>query len=302
MIKAITVTNYLGESLKMELARPEKSGFIVRSVSGLGPGKATVNSSEISTTDGSIFNSARVPSRNIVISLIFMWKDTIEDARHLSYKYFPLKKKVTLVIETDKRSAEIEGYVESNEPNIFSQEEGADISIVCPNPFFYAAYQTHITSFGAIEPLFEFPFSNESLTECLIELSAIRNEIDRTVLYDGDQQIGITISIRAKGKANGIAIYNVGTKEVMRINTTTIESITGGGIDEGDEIIICTEIGKKSAVLIRDGKTTNILNCIDRGSSWFQLSKGENIFACTAEFGRTDLEFEIQNRIIYEGV
>ena len=127
MIKSITVTNYRGDRIKLELTKPEESGFVVTSVTGIGPGTANINSSEMSTTDGSLFNSARVPSRNIVISIRYLWRDTIEDARHLSYKYFPIKRKVTLLIETDKRMAEIEGYVESNDPNIFSQEEGSDI-------------------------------------------------------------------------------------------------------------------------------------------------------------------------------
>lgn len=32
MIKSVTVTNYLGDSVKLELMRPEKSGFIVKSI------------------------------------------------------------------------------------------------------------------------------------------------------------------------------------------------------------------------------------------------------------------------------
>lgn len=43
MIKSITVTNYLGDSIKLELARPEESGFVVKSVTGLGPGSANIN-------------------------------------------------------------------------------------------------------------------------------------------------------------------------------------------------------------------------------------------------------------------
>ena len=165
MIKSITVTNYLGDSIKLELARPEESGFIVTSVTGLGAGKANINMTEVATNNGGLFNSSRLPSRNIVISLKFMFKETIEDMRQLSYKYFPIKKKLTLLVETDNRLAEIDGYVETNEPDIFSKEEGSDISIVCPNPFFYSAGEDgkNTTIFFGVEPMFEFPFSNESL-------------------------------------------------------------------------------------------------------------------------------------------
>lgn len=302
MIHSVMVTNYLGDSIKLELMKPEESGFVIRSITGLGPGKANINTSEVSTNDGSLFNSARVPSRNIVISVLYLWKETIEDARQLSYKYFPIKRKVTLLIETDNRMAEIEGYVESNDPDIFSQEEGSEISIICPNPFFYDAYENHVTSFSGIEPAFEFPFSNESLTEPLLEFSVIRDVTDRVITYKGDHEIGVTITIRAVGEAGDISIYNVDTREVMYIYNDAIEALTGSGIKEGDEITICTEIGKKSATLLRTGVRTNILNCLNRDADWFRLVKGNNTFAYTAETGRNNLRLEIQNRVIYEGV
>ena len=289
MIRAVTFTNYLGDSIRLDLARPEESGFIIKSVTGLGPGKANINTTEIATNDGSLFNSSRMPSRNIVISLAYMWKDSIEDVRQLSYKYFPIKKKLTMLIETDNRQAEIEGYVESNDPTIFSKDEGSDISIVCPNPFFYSAGKDGIntTIFYGVEALFEFPFSNESLKDPLLEMGEIKNE---------------TITIHAIGEASNITIYNTGTREVMRIDTDKLEKFTGSGIIAGDEIIICTVKGNKSITLLRNGKTTNILNCLDKNADWFQLAKGDNIFAYTAEYGSTNLQFKIENRIVYEGV
>lgn len=60
--------------------------------------------------------------------------------------------------------------------------------------------------------------------------------------------------------------------------------------------------GKKSITLLRNGKTTNILNCLDKNADWFQLAKGDNVFAYTAEEGSTNLQFKIENRVIYEGV
>lgn len=304
MIKSITVTNYLGDSIKLDLARPEESGFVVTSVTGLGSGKANINMTEIATNDGSLYNSSRLPSRNIVISLKYLWQSTIEDVRQLSYKFFPIKKKLTLLIETDNRQAEIEGYTEANDPNIFSKDEGSDISIVCPNPFFYSAGKDGVntTIFYGVEPLFEFPFSNESLYECLIEMGWIQNQMEKVVVYNGDAEIGVTITIHAIGEARNITIYNTGTREVMRIDTNKLASFTGSGIIAGDEITICTVKGQKSITLLRNGKTTNILNCLDKNADWFQLAKGDNVFAYTAEEGSTNLQFKIENRVIYEGV
>ena len=79
MIKTVKVTNYLGESITLELGRPEKSGLLVREISGLGPSKANVNFSDLSTGDGGIFNSARVTSRNIVFTLDILNQPDVEN-------------------------------------------------------------------------------------------------------------------------------------------------------------------------------------------------------------------------------
>lgn len=301
MIKSVTVTNYLGDTIKLELARPELSGFAIKDITGLGPGTATINATEISTTDGGIYNSSRLSARNIVIAMEFLWKNTIEEARHLSYKYFPLKRKVTLLFETDTREATIEGYVESNDPTIFSKNEGSDISIICPDPYFYSSGM-NTTVFSGIEPAFEFPFSNESLSENMLQMGIIQNAVEKVIVYDGDAETGVTITIHAIGAATDISIYNTGTRESMHIDTTKLASYTGSGLKFGDDIIICTVPGKKSVTLLRDGVSTNILNCIDKDSDWFKLSKGDNVFAYVAETGSNNLQLSIENRIVYEGI
>lgn len=304
MIHSITVTNYLGDSVILELARPEQSGFIVKSVDGLGPAKGNVNTVEVSTNDGGVFNSARLNIRNPVLDLVFLETatETIEDIRHKSYKYFPVKKKVKLLIKTDNRVSEIDGYVEHNEPAIFSNQEGCQISIICPYPYFYSAGESNITVFSGVEPLFEFPFENESLVTDLLEMGEIQNSAEQVITYNGDAEIGVTIIIYAIGEASNVTIYNAGTREVMRIDTNKLAALTGEGIVAGDEITIKTTKGDKSITLLRGGITTNILNCLDKNADWFQLVKGDNVFVYTAETGNSNLQFRIENRVIYEGV
>jgi hypothetical protein len=304
MIKSITVTNYLGDSIKLELGRPEQSGFLIKSVSGLGPSKANINTTEVSTTDGSLFNSARLNQRNIVFDFIFVEsinRESIEDIRQKSYKYFPIKKNVDLLIETDNRIVKTTGYVESNEPNIFSSQEGAQVSIICPDPYFYSTEKT-VTIFSGIEPLFEFPFENNSLTDNLLEFGEIIVNQEKTVFYKGDSEVGIVIYIHAIGEATNLTIYNALTREVLKIDTDRLEALTGSIIKAGDDIIISTIKGEKFIRLIRDGEYINILNCLGRNSDWFRLVKGDNVFAFTAETGDTNLQFRIENLIVYEGV
>lgn len=304
MIKSVTITNHLDESIKLDLFNPEESGFIIKSIEGLGPVKANINFKELATNDGSIDNSARLSSRNIVMSLQFMESPTIEETRLKSYKYFPIKRNIKFLIETDSRICETIGRVETNVPTIFSNAEGCQISILCSNPYFYSAGEngTNQTIFYGTEPLFEFPFSNESLTEDLIEFGSIENRTEGTIYYDGDAEIGITIQIHAVGEAEGLVIYNTKTREIMRINDDKLKSLMGSGIQAGDEITITTSRGEKGIYMLRSGVVTNILNSLEKPIKWFQLSKGDNTFAYTASAGLTNLQFRIENKVIYEGV
>jgi len=304
MIKSVTITNHLDESIKLDLFNPEESGFIIKNIEGLGPVKANINFKELATNDGAIDNSARLSSRNIVMSLQFMESPTIEETRLKSYKYFPIKRNIKFLIETDSRICETIGRVETNVPTIFSNAEGCQISILCSNPYFYSAGEngTNQTIFYGTEPLFEFPFSNESLTEDLIEFGSIENRTEGTIYYDGDAEIGITIQIHAVGEAEGLVIYNTKTREIMRINDDKLKSLMGSGIQAGDEITITTSRGEKGIYMLRSGVTTNILNSLEKPIKWFQLSKGDNTFAYTASAGLTNLQFRIENKVIYEGV
>lgn len=307
MIYSIVVTNYLGDRIKLELGKPDVSGFLIKSITGLGPAKANVNTTEVSTNDGSLFNSARLSQRNIVLDMVFIntvYGESIEDLRQKSYKYFPQKKSVELTIETDNRYVKTTGYVESNEPNIFSSQEGTQISIICPDPYFYSAGEdgNNVTNFYSIDPMFEFPFSNESLDEPLLVFGEIQIKTEGVITYHGDSEIGVMIYIHAIGPATNINIYNTETREVMRINTEKISSLTGKGIVASDDIVINTAKGEKSITLIREGVSYNILNCLDKNTDWFTLAKGDNIFAFTADSGVTNLQFRVENKVIYEGV
>lgn len=304
MIKSVTVTNYLGDSKVLELANPEPSGFVITSIEGLGPVKSNINTTDLASNDGALYNSARLETRNIVFDIVFLEHSTIEETRQLTYKYFPIKKPVTLVFKVDNREAMTLGYVESNEPTIFSEREGCQISIICPDPYFYSTGEggTTVTVFSGVQPNFQFPFSNESLLIPLIEMGIIENLKERTIYYTGDSETGVVIQIHAIGRADNITIYNTGTRETFTIDTTRLEALTGYGIIAGDDIEISTLRGKKRITLLRNGIQTNILNCIDKNSSWFQLAKGDNVFTYVATYGSSNLQFKIISQIVYEGV
>lgn len=307
MLKSVTITNYLGNSMTYSFDNPtidDSSGLFITDIEGLGPTKATVNMTSLATADGDIYNSSRLAGRNIVIKARFTYAKTIEEARLMSYKYFPIGHKLNFKIETDNRVAETEGYVESNEPNIFSEKSDMQISVVCESPFFLSVSDDgkQQTNFSAVESEFEFPFSNESLTEKLIEFGNIVNKKENTVYYDGDAETGCIIHLHAIGEVRMINIYNIKTREHMQLDTDKLKTLTGSGILYGDDITINTIKGQKSITLLREGITYNILNILGKDAEWFQLAKGDNLFAFVCEYGEQNLQFMIESQIVFEGV
>lgn len=303
-VRAFTVINQLGESLRVELAKPRDTGFRVDDIRGLTPPKATINTSKISTLDGAVFNSAQIEGRNIVLTLGLLSVNTIEEARLKSYRYFPIKGEVSIIVETDKRTALATGWVESNEPTMFAKEIQTTISIVCPDAFLLDASDDNIVSadFYGQEAGFEFPFSNESLTVPLIELGRIVAIPSKIINYPGDGEIGMVISIHVLGSATNVVIYNVRTNESMRIDTDRLSAMLGTGLVAGDHIVINTQKGKKGITLYRGSAQYNILNALDRNVNWLVLRKGANEFTYDTLTGDNNIQMKIEAAILYEGV
>lgn len=310
MIKSVTAVNFKGESIKMDLFHPESSGFIIIKIDGIGPGKATVTKNDSKVYDGGTITSARLPSRNIKMEIEFLWVNSIEDVRHKSYKYFPLKKPITLIFETDTRTVEIEGVVESNEPDIFSSEESTNISIICPDPYFYASGENARSKieFSGIDAMFEIPsdtgYSNESLTEALTEISKLYIQSERGIMNYGEVDIGVVISIKPLAIVKGVlTISNITLRQNMSFDLNKIKNITENDFHLGDELVINTLRGKKSVTLVREGKNYNALSCIDTRTDWIYLTSGENTFTYYLDGdGIEDLQFSVTNSILYEGV
>lgn len=313
MINKVTVTNHQDESLTMDLWNPYESGFAITGIDGVGPAKSTVNSTELSTADGSVYNSSRIESRDITITIKILDKpQRIEEGRHLLYKYFPQKKRIKLTFEADTRTCYIYGYVEENNAEYFSSLTAAQISIICPNPYFYWI-ENDVTQFSGIDPNFEFPFSNESLTENLLIMGIIRADTVRTILYTGEIDSGIIMTIHFIGTCRGdLTVYNNYSHDRIIIDLDKVASVSGATIGAGDDIIVNTIQGQKSVQLLRNGVYTNILNCINRDADWLQVTKGDNVFAYTVYDETADAEtnalylyaiqFTIENPVFFSGV
>jgi len=124
--------------------------FEVRNIDGLGSVKADVNTTP-RATPGESFSGTNVGNRNIVLTLGLNpdWNDwTFSRLRRFLDKFFMPQQKIRLVFETMEFSpVEISGYVEGNEPNLFSKDPEHQISIICPDLYFRSVDPVNI-SFG----------------------------------------------------------------------------------------------------------------------------------------------------------
>lgn len=261
--------------------------YTVYKIEGLAPPQASINSSVNTTSDGSIINSARLENRNIVIYLTI--EGDVEANRINLYKYFPVKKNITLYFKNDSRDVFIEGTVELIECDLFTNKQVAQISIICAKPYFKAASEL-VTKFNAVTALFKFPFAISSSGVAFSEMS---RAVRQTILNTGDVETGIIITLFSTATVVNPVIYDVFKKTSIKLNFTMLPS---------DTIVINTNVGEKSITLIRDGISSNILGYMAKNSEWFKLEAGDNVFTYQCDSGINNLQLTFTTALLYSGV
>lgn len=262
-------------------------GYTVYKIEGLQPPAVAINSSKNATSDGSTVNSVSVNSRNIVIYAAI--ESPVEENRINLYKYFPLKKTVTLYFKNGTRDVYIEGKVELIECNLFEEKQRAQISLICPQPYFKAV-EDIISYFSEVTPLFTFPFSIRSSG---MEISAVTSNIRKSIINTGDVDTGLIISMYAVGEVVNPVIYNVFERTHIKLNIT---------LQASDQIVINTNVGQKSIRLTRGGSSTNILGYMSPDSKWLTLGAGDNLFTFDADSGEANLMLTFTTSLLYGGV
>ncbi len=304
MLEYVKITNHLGEILNLELRNPEKSGFFIRDIQGLGPNKSIINLSESPGLDGAQFNSSRMSYKNIVMDLGFLddGSQPIELIRQQSYRFFPMNKPITVEVKSDNRHSIITARVETNEPNIFSRESSTIISLLCPSAYFVGKDAVE-TIFGATSGGFTFPFENPSLTLSLIQFATIPSvSTAASFNYTGDVETGIVMTADITGAVNNLTINYLTKSQSMPLLSSVILAMTGFDLKAGDKVEISTIKGAKYINLIRSGVTTNILNALGANASWFTIQEGTNSFSISATSGVANVIFKIKHQLVYEGL
>lgn len=304
MIYTIIATNAKGDSVELDLANPWAGGIAVTGASGLGPAEGTINTVNFATSDGALFNSSRIKSRDIELNLKFLGSD-IEEVRHRLLRYFRVKHPITLDFITDYRHTYITGHVEKNEIDIFSNSEGADLTIVCPNPFFKLRDPVkgkNSVRFTTSTPSFEFEFQDPNSDSPTLIFGEMTSTGETVVVYEGDADASTIVDIQFLGPASGVKLYNTTTQTRINIDTNEISRLLGSTIRAGDRLSISSGVGDKYVKAYRDGNVYNALSALDKDSDWIFLTPGDNLITVRADTGIDNVSAVISFENLYESI
>ena len=268
----------------------DESRWTVYEITGLNPPGAQINLTNLAGLDGARFNSSKLATRNIVVSLKI--NGEIETNRQELYRFFRTKEACIFYFANANRNVKIAGYVETVECNMFSNMEIMQISIICPYPYFQAVEESETDISNQIR-LFVFPFSiNEGEP---VPFSEYTNNRIAVVENGSEAETGAVFEVEFTDNVSKLMIYNTERNEHITINYN---------FHDGDRAIISTVKGQKSATLIRNGISRNIFSAVERGSVFLQLLPGENRFSYVADDGASndDVHITVMFSEIFRGV
>lgn len=242
---------------------PSDDPVFVRNIDGLGPVKADVITTELAGGRDELYQDSKSGKRNIVLTLGLNpdWVDqTMATLRQLLYAYLIPQQWCKLRFTSDHMpTVDIEGYVESFDPNMFSADPEIQVSIINPKPDFVeidATIYTGVVDDGTTELEFNYLGTVDSGFELRVEAS------DVNVAYNG--------SFIIKNVAWDIEqIFEVDPVIVDLTKNFKMSSLRGNK--------------RVQTVATAGGAVTNLLAKVTDESTWPILMPGENVFSLAAE-------------------
>lgn len=287
MNRTITCQNNIGMSVTFG---SKFSPFLLSNVDGVYSVKHDISTSTSQLTDGVVYMGMVTPQKNIVLTLNV--KEGHPDRRSELYQLFPPRTKGTLIYNEDSIERSIDYYVESIDIASEGFTRSAQISLMCPDPFFEAMTDTIVQMSGYtsnFEFIHEFTAQGEELgTRFSERIKEIYND-------SGADMLGLTIEFRAQGVVRNPYIAKVETGEILRIGSDYIPYT----METDDVVVVTTSNGNKT---VKDRTGANIIEHMTDASSFIQLNVGANTFSYGADLGEENLELTLKYRLKFLGV
>lgn len=291
----IKYINGLGNSVEIAYSFP----FFLQEFSGQDGLDSIVHKTKLSGQDGYLVDNLSMQDRPLQIVGVIKGKDKDEVARYrnklmqvfnphldgtLFYEYGEIKKKIKCKVE---KAPKFQKKNTSFKRQLFS------IELICPDPFWKDIVEKK-TEIALWRGAFHFPLvipQDKGIIMGYREPSLIVN-----VNNKGQVKSGMRIEFRAKGTVVNPSLFNVHTREFIKINKTMLP---------GEKITVNTNQGNKKVISYLNGVTTDILNFLDiigGGKTFLQLDKGDNLLRYNADEGIDNLEIDIYHDDKYLGV
>lgn len=265
-----------------------EDNYVVVKVEGLNPPSAEITTVKVANIHGERFKSSRVEMREITLEIAL--KGNIENNRLQLYNFLDSGKPCTIYYSNNNRRVKIIGYCESNDCDPFELKETAFVSILCPQPY-WQGLETIFTDISQVIGGFSFPFA---ITDTGIELTKFIAGRETNVINRGDVSTGVILTIKSnRDSVENPVIYNVVTGQFFKVLVT---------MNAGDVVTVNTNVGEKSIKLTSKGVVSNIIGRVAKGSTWFELNKGTNIFTYSSDSGLDSIEVTMEYRLLYSGV
>ncbi len=256
---------------------------------GFGPVAANVATSSMGMSSGDKINSARRGKRNAVLYVTIDGYN-VEQNRIRLYDFFTPEHTVRLYYKNGTRNVYTEGVVETHECDQFASPVVAQISIICPSPFWLGAEEI-IKNISGVVSMFSFPFS---LPAAGVEMSSLTGEKYALVYNEGDEETGFVATVYARANIINPVIYNALTNEAIGID---------GTLEKGSTLTISTSTGnKRFKITDTNGMEKNVLYLKRKGSNWLKLAPGDNYIAYAAQEGADAMMVTIHHNELFVGV
>ena len=262
--------------------------YEVISVSGLNPPSASIFTAKSPNRKGLKYNGSTLNERIVLIQVKL--RGDIEQNRNTLYDWVDPEQFVKIHYSNDSKNVFCEGYVESCEVDLFTNNEIVSIEVLCPSPYLYAM-QEIVTEISNLLKQFTFPFA---ISAEGIPFSTLR-DTNTTSVFNSGAETGARFNITCKGDVTNLRIYDdMDVSKEFRINRS---------FANGWRIVIDTEASPKTCKAYQpDGTEVNIMRYIGANPTWFTLKKGNNRFGFSADNGSSMIDVSIGFNTKYLGV
>ncbi|CAK7001868.1 phage tail family protein [Tissierella sp.] len=280
-------TNSRGDSVELGQSAP----FFITNIEGLSNVDNIISTIKSPNQDGETETNATLSGRNLVIQGEYQYFDR-QEGRNKLIKVFNPKLQGRLRYENSNIIKEINCRPEKT-PIISSTTKSTVpfiINLFAADPYWKDLEE--IKEEVAIwRGAFEFPLEipiNDGIEFGFREPSLIAN-----IENNGDVPCGMKVEFKALGSVVNPSLFNVNTREYMKINKT---------MGAGEILTVTTHFQNKRVEMYRNGIISNAFNWWDLHGTFLQLDVGDNLLRYDADEGLDNLEVNIWFTPQYLGV